>query len=240
MYAKVTGDWTRAVNALARAPGYKIVGGEDDEDGALVRESVTSVRVLLSGPYGGLKLDMASYGSVLLIAGGSGVTFMLGCIEECLTRKRELRTSGRPGRGPRKVECVWVVRDMCESVWRILSNDAEPCGSDDREHGSDIGLPRRPSIDKRLPTNLPPLPDKPTAPSALGPTCIPPSDNHTRPLPPSHLATRTRGFAPAHLSRTRGRPHQDMLYPRRIGGCRVWTRGDRHGESERRRGAWRW
>ncbi|KAJ9100909.1 hypothetical protein QFC20_005325 [Naganishia adeliensis] len=104
LYAKVTGDWTRAVNALARAPGYKLVGGEDDEEGTLVRESVTSVRVLLSGPYGGLKLDMASYGSVLLIAGGSGVTFMLGCIEECLTRKRELRTSGRAGEGPRKVE----------------------------------------------------------------------------------------------------------------------------------------
>lgn len=121
LYAKVTGDWTRAVNALARAPGYKLVGGEDDEEGTLVRESVTSVRVLLSGPYGGLKLDMASYGSVLLIAGGSGVTFMLGCIEECLTRKRELRTSGRAGEGPRKVECVWVVRDMCESVWRVFA-----------------------------------------------------------------------------------------------------------------------
>lgn len=125
LYAKVAGDWTRGVNALAREPGYKLVtaGGEDDEDddeeGVLVRENVTSVRVLLSGPYGGLKLDMASYRSVLLIAGGSGITFMLGCVEECLTRKRALCVAGREGDGPRKVECVWVVRDMSESV---LSN----------------------------------------------------------------------------------------------------------------------
>lgn len=112
---------------MARVPGYRVaVDDDDEEDGALLQESVTSVRVLLSGPYGGLKLDMARYGTVLLIAGGSGITFMLGCIEACLVRKRDLQRRGRPEEGPRKVECVWVVRDMCEcrpGFWGFRGND---------------------------------------------------------------------------------------------------------------------
>ncbi len=64
------------------------------------------VMVMLDGPYGGLKLDLAEYESVLLVAGGSGVTFVLGAIEEAL------RVSEK-GRGPRTVEVAWVVRDLC-------------------------------------------------------------------------------------------------------------------------------
>jgi ferric-chelate reductase len=123
LYVKVTGDWTRAVNTLAREPGYRLSmegkdeGLDDEEEEGLMmaQEQVSNVKVLLSGPYGGLKLDMAQYQSVLLVAGGSGVTFMLGCIEECLVRKADLKRRGRGEEGPRKVECVWVVRDMCES-----------------------------------------------------------------------------------------------------------------------------
>lgn len=114
------------MNALAREPGYRLsiedkdAGDVDDVDndndeGLMEQEKVANVKVLLSGPYGGLKLDMAQYQSVLLVAGGSGVTFMLGAIEECLVRKADLRKRGRGEEGPRKVECVWVVRDMCES-----------------------------------------------------------------------------------------------------------------------------
>jgi ferric-chelate reductase len=66
------------------------------------------VIVTLDGPYGGLKLDLAEYESVLLVAGGSGITFVLGSIEEALRVKEA-------GQGPSSVEMAWVVRDMCES-----------------------------------------------------------------------------------------------------------------------------
>ncbi len=63
------------------------------------------VKVILDGPYGGLTLDVDNFGVMLLIAGGSGVTFMLGCIEECMRK-------GVNGGGPRRIECAWVVKDM--------------------------------------------------------------------------------------------------------------------------------
>lgn len=65
------------------------------------------VMVMLDGPYGGLKMDLRDYESVLLVAGGSGVTFALGAIEEALRVKER-------GRGPSRVEVAWVVRDMCK------------------------------------------------------------------------------------------------------------------------------
>ena len=61
---------------------------------------------MIDGPYGGLKMDLGEYGSVLIIAGGSGVTFALGAIEEVLRVKQR-------GCGPSKVDVVWAVKDIC-------------------------------------------------------------------------------------------------------------------------------
>ncbi|KAJ9101116.1 hypothetical protein QFC21_003334 [Naganishia friedmannii] len=137
LYAKVNGDWTREVNRLAREGDLRLssslLENEPEEKQPLTCSTTastssaipTTVKVIISGPYGGLKLDMSSYASVLLIAGGSGVTFMMGCIEECLVRKAEAvrrrRVRPRRGRagdveeevvGQSRVDCVWVVRDM--------------------------------------------------------------------------------------------------------------------------------
>jgi ferric-chelate reductase len=79
-------------------------GGTDDEESPAPG---CQVKVILDGPYGGLTLDIDKFGVMLLIAGGSGVTFMLGCIEECLRK-------GVNGGGPRRIECAWVVKDMGE------------------------------------------------------------------------------------------------------------------------------
>ena len=67
------------------------------------------VAVMLDGPYGGLKMDLGDYDGVFMVAGGSGVTFVLGAIEEAL-RARE------KGGGPSKVDVAWVVKDFCEST----------------------------------------------------------------------------------------------------------------------------
>ncbi|WWC61748.1 uncharacterized protein I303_104333 [Kwoniella dejecticola CBS 10117] len=120
LYAKVAGDWTRKVHNLARDVTISEFGDEDD----LVAEREKflqsygeelksgfdhpgrKVQVMIDGPYGGLKIDLGQYENVLLVGGGSGITFILGAIEECL------RIKEKAGRGISKVEVAWVVRDM--------------------------------------------------------------------------------------------------------------------------------
>jgi hypothetical protein len=68
------------------------------------------VQILIDGPYGGLKLDLAGYQNILLVAGGSGITFVLGCIEEGLRRVQEGGQGGRL----EWIHAVWVVRDLRE------------------------------------------------------------------------------------------------------------------------------
>jgi ferric-chelate reductase len=63
------------------------------------------VLVMIDGPYGGLKMYLGRFEGVLMVAGGSGITFVLGAIEETLRTKRQ-------GNGPERVDVVWVVRDM--------------------------------------------------------------------------------------------------------------------------------
>ncbi|KAL7421724.1 hypothetical protein Q5752_003495 [Cryptotrichosporon argae] len=127
LYAKVAGDWTRRLHALARA-GAGLVATDFDWtiDGACEGERYemadrerlikgdakdgldhpgARVTVMLDGPYGGLTMDLGDYESVLLVAGGSGVTYALGAIEEAV-RCRER------GRGPSSVNVAWVVRDL--------------------------------------------------------------------------------------------------------------------------------
>jgi ferric-chelate reductase len=52
-------------------------------------------------------MDLGEYESVLVVAGGSGVTFLLGTIEEALSRREK-------GHGPRIIDVAWVVRDLCK------------------------------------------------------------------------------------------------------------------------------
>jgi ferric-chelate reductase len=114
LYAKVAGGWTGRINKLAKqsveTDDEKYQGeqtglptGADDFD-------CIPVQILIDGPYGGLKLDLAGYQNVLLVAGGSGITFALGCIEESLRRVQE---GGQEGR-LEWIHAVWVVRDFRE------------------------------------------------------------------------------------------------------------------------------
>ncbi|WVQ99275.1 hypothetical protein IAU59_006407 [Kwoniella sp. CBS 9459] len=128
LYAKVSGDWTRKIHDLAcRADNSNAVGQDAVErerflegpiDQANAEKSATEgqpslgfdhpgtrVQVMLDGPYGGLKLDLGAYESMLLVGGGSGITFILGGIEEALSVRAR-------GKGPKKVDVAWVVRDM--------------------------------------------------------------------------------------------------------------------------------
>ncbi len=106
LYAKACGGWTGRLRELARTGA----AWNAEEKAALVGAAEggsegCEAKVVLDGPYGGLSLDLDRFETVLLVVGGSGVTFMLGCIEEALRK-------GLQGGGPRRLECVWVVKDM--------------------------------------------------------------------------------------------------------------------------------
>lgn len=124
LYAKVSGDWTARLNRMSRSLPI-----EADQTGAKVEERLAflgkehegtaepggfdhpgeKVMVVLDGPYGGLKIDLGLKEAALLVAGGSGITFALGSIEEAIRCRQA-------GRGPSKVDVAWVVRDLSTVV----------------------------------------------------------------------------------------------------------------------------
>lgn len=125
LYAKVCGDWTRRLHRMAGDMSLE-EGDDYEEREAFIQESEERkgfgadhpgrrVTVMIDGPYGGLKMDMSAYETALIVAGGSGVTFLLGTIEEILTWRQK-------GQGPSKVNVAWVVRNMCKSAHSLSSH----------------------------------------------------------------------------------------------------------------------
>jgi len=119
LYAKIAGDWTRRLHRMACETSLEIGDDYEEREAFIKAESEGKlapgadhpgrrVTVMIDGPYGGLKLDLASYDTVLVVAGGSGVTFLLGTIEEALCLRER-------GQGPSKINVAWVVRDLCKS-----------------------------------------------------------------------------------------------------------------------------
>ena len=90
LYAGVSGDWTRRLHAHASISNQAFVDPDDlasesDLFLALEKQSVVGrsrggkhVKVVLDGPYGGLKLELERFKHILIVAGGSGVTYLLG------------------------------------------------------------------------------------------------------------------------------------------------------------------
>jgi hypothetical protein len=73
-----------------------------------IEEQVTGqplvLPVILDGPYSGPSADIVSFDSVLLVAGGTGITFALPILEDLVTGCHDSR--------PASVELVWVVNGM--------------------------------------------------------------------------------------------------------------------------------
>lgn len=91
--ARAVGDWTRALNQLA---------AQHAAQGDL------RVTVMLDGPYGGLSFDLGDYETVLLVAGGSGVTFTLGVLDDIVGRV--IRHGRAKGEKTRFIKFVWFMR----------------------------------------------------------------------------------------------------------------------------------
>ena len=64
---------------------------------------------LIEGPYGGISpFDTLEQESVLLVAGGSGMSFVLGVLDGIIGTRRRNGVSGH-------IDIVWAVRDKGRS-----------------------------------------------------------------------------------------------------------------------------
>jgi hypothetical protein len=77
------------------------------ESGEKVDAIRVPVHVMIDGPYGGCGLDLGEYENVLLVAGGVGVTFTLGLLDDLVGRvvRHERGRSERT----RRVEFAWII-----------------------------------------------------------------------------------------------------------------------------------
>jgi ferric-chelate reductase len=109
--ARVSGDWTRALNTYAI----------QEKDTTLnEKSSAVQVQVMLDGAYGGNSLDLGRYEHVLLIAGGSGATFAVGLLDDIIGRCARLRR--RAGEVTKRIEFVWSVKSFGNSSIDIKNN----------------------------------------------------------------------------------------------------------------------
>ena len=120
--ARVVGDWTRALNSLARMSDVELSGQPVEEEGTR-REPEAGpkrVMVMIDGPYGGMSFDLGRYENVLLFAGGAGVTFTMGVLDDIIGRI--VRLKRRDGERTRRIEFAWCVKSFGEEPPdRVLS-----------------------------------------------------------------------------------------------------------------------
>ncbi|KAG1847157.1 iron reductase [Suillus subalutaceus] len=101
--------WTRALNNYTRKEQERLQIDKSESD------SAAFVQVMLDGPYGGSSVDLGLYESVLLIAGGSGVTFTLGLLDDIVGRCVKLGRS--QGERTRRIEFTWCIRSFGQIEW---------------------------------------------------------------------------------------------------------------------------
>ena len=110
---RVAGDWTRSLNQYASMAAAHTKALVTEKDGIVEDSQFLSevpVQVMIDGPYGGSSLDLGDYETVLLIAGGSGVTFILGLLDDIVgrcTRKGRMN-----GERTRRIEFAWSIRSF--------------------------------------------------------------------------------------------------------------------------------
>jgi ferric-chelate reductase len=98
LMCKNSGDWTRALHKLAQGPSSQ-------RESALGTNAPVDVTMIVEGPHGGLGNTMLpSFSSVLLCAGGSGITHSLALAHDLMTKA----TTGVVR--ARTIDLVWVIR----------------------------------------------------------------------------------------------------------------------------------
>jgi hypothetical protein len=105
---RANGDWAKALNSFANEGIAEIQALAQEKHAGDPVE--LPVQVMVDGPYGGCSVDLGQYESAILFAGGIGITFTLGLLDDivgrCVRRGRENceRT--------RRIEFSWCVRSF--------------------------------------------------------------------------------------------------------------------------------
>lgn len=69
----------------------------------------SNIEVLIDGPYGGNGASIVAYSTLVLIAGGAGITYVLGVLEGVVISARRNQNGHL-----RRVEVHWVLRNKCK------------------------------------------------------------------------------------------------------------------------------
>jgi ferric-chelate reductase len=101
--ARVSGDWTQALNRYATMEQSRLASENSEKVDAVQ----VPVHVMIDGPYGGCGLDLGEYENVLLVAGGAGATFTLGLLDDLVGRV--VRHQRGRGERARRIEFVWTI-----------------------------------------------------------------------------------------------------------------------------------
>lgn len=115
---RAAGDWSRQLFQYASA-GEHLDTNIRKEPKLTLQEGAIDRRhayVLLEGPYGGCSIDVRK--DILLVAGGSGVTFALSVISDAINNT--LRTSSLPTSTTptvRRVRLVWCIKGFGHIRW---------------------------------------------------------------------------------------------------------------------------
>ncbi|GAA5842101.1 hypothetical protein JCM9279_002787 [Rhodotorula babjevae] len=120
--------------ALAASARVRAAGGSAEQQqppqqqqrAQLQRSTHVRMLCLVEGPYGGLPAYSSPLGlleeteSLVLVAGGSGMSFVLGVLDELVGRRLRSGSSSRDAKGGARggrVDVVWVVRQRAHVAW---------------------------------------------------------------------------------------------------------------------------
>jgi ferric-chelate reductase len=107
---RAIGDWSIALNTFANegAAAIQNLSQEKHADDPIE----VPVQVMVDGPYGGCSVDLGEYETAVLIAGGAGITFTLGLLDDIVGRC--VRQGRKNGERTRRIEFAWCVRSFGE------------------------------------------------------------------------------------------------------------------------------
>lgn len=114
--------WDNVVKLMARHQSHPL--GERPTKGTEMPPRGVLMRMYIDGPFGSsVRARWGSHSTVLIVAGGSGVSFGLSILEfisMCLSGRDGKHLGGRPGGWGKKsfstnrVRFVWLVREFCK------------------------------------------------------------------------------------------------------------------------------
>ena len=114
--SRAVGDWSRALYAYAQRESDLTLSVVETEKPRDRQVAGVPAQVMIDGPYGGCSIDLGEYESVLLLSGGSGVTFTIGMLDDIVGRV--VRLGRKNGERTQRIEFAWCIRSfgMCRHL----------------------------------------------------------------------------------------------------------------------------